>query len=105
LFGLASQITGKNVAKPDEVWPKVDRSQFKTNLDDEAWPAMWYLNRGGRGMDMNVEEAWAEGVSGKGVVVSILDDGVEWNHPDLKDNYDEEASIDLNDNDKDPFPR
>ncbi len=39
------------------------------------------------------------------MVVSILDDGIEWNHPDLKDNYDSEASIDLNDNDKDPMPR
>jgi furin len=34
-----------------------------------------------------------------------MDDGVEWDHPDLKDNYDEEASIDLNDNDYDPYPR
>ena len=45
------------------------------------------------------------GYSGKGVVVTILDDGVEHNHPDLTDNYDKEASIDLNDNDDDPFPR
>ncbi len=89
----------------EEVWPKVDLSTFKTYLNDEAWPAMWYLNRGGRGLDMGVEEAWAQGVSGKDVVVSILDDGVEWDHPDLKDNYDEDASIDLNDNDKDPYPR
>ena len=37
--------------------------------------------------------------------MSILDDGIEWNHPDLKDNYDKEASTDLNDNDVDPFPR
>ena len=45
------------------------------------------------------------GVSGKGVVVTILDDGVEHNHPDLSENYDKEASVDLNDNDDDPFPR
>ena len=45
------------------------------------------------------------GYSGKGVVVTILDDGVEHNHPDLSGNYDKEASIDLNDNDDDPFPR
>ena len=54
---------------------------------------------------MNVEDAWAQGVSGKGVVITILDDGLEWNHPDLKDNYDKEASTDLNDKDDDPFPR
>ena len=54
---------------------------------------------------MNVEEAWDLGYSGKGITVTILDDGVEWNHPDLKDNYRAEASIDINANDKDPFPR
>ena len=37
--------------------------------------------------------------------MTILDDGVEHNHPDLSGNYDKEASIDLNDNDDDPFPR
>ena len=60
--------------------------------------------RGG-GLDMNVEAAWDLGYSGKGVTVTILDDGVEWNHPDLADNYRAEASIDINANDKDPFPR
>ena len=42
---------------------------------------------------------------GKGVVVSILDDGIEWDHPDLAGNYDAKASVDLNDNDEDPMPR
>ena len=36
----------------------------------------WFLNGGGRnGADMNVKPAWARGYTGKGVVVSILDDG------------------------------
>jgi len=93
--------------KPEETFEFSEelRNSLKTFWDDEAWPAMWYLNRGGKGMDMNVEDAWAQGVSGKGVVVTILDDGVEHNHPDLSENYDKEASIDLNDNDDDPFPR
>jgi subtilisin family serine protease len=43
--------------------------------------------------------------TGKGVVVTILDDGIEWDHPDLAKNYDKDASIDLNDNDADPAPR
>ena len=38
-------------------------------------------------------------------MVSILDDGIESDHPDLKDNYDAKASVDLNDNDEDPYPR
>ena len=43
---------------------------------------MWYLNRE-EGLNMNVEGAWNEGVSGKGVAVTILDDGIEKDHPDL----------------------
>ena len=39
------------------------------------------------GFDMNVEKAWQIGYSGKGVVVTILDDGIQPNHPDLELNY------------------
>ena len=37
--------------------------------------------------DMNVQGAWKRGVTGKGVVITILDDGIEKIHDDLKDNY------------------
>ena len=36
---------------------------------------------------MNVELAWEQDIIGRGVVVSILDDGLEHTHPDLRDNY------------------
>lgn len=36
---------------------------------------------------MNVIAAWREGITGKGVVVTILDDGLETDHPDLEQNY------------------
>lgn len=39
------------------------------------------------GLDMNVSPAWQKGYTGKGVVVSILDDGIQRNHPDLDKNY------------------
>jgi len=74
------------------------------HLNDQRWPLMWYLNRGHR-LDMNVQQAWSEGVSGKGVVVTILDDGIERANPDLVANYDPEASYDVNQNDNDPTPR
>lgn len=37
--------------------------------------------------DLNVSSAWRLGFTGKGVVVSILDDGIEKTHPDLLQNY------------------
>lgn len=36
---------------------------------------------------MNIAAAWRRGYTGKGVVVSVLDDGIEREHPDLKSNY------------------
>ncbi len=36
---------------------------------------------------MNIMGAWKRGYTGKDVVVTILDDGIERNHPDLFQNY------------------
>ena len=36
---------------------------------------------------MNVLPVWKKGFTGHGVVVSILDDGIDHTHPDLKKNY------------------
>lgn len=50
----------------------------------------WFnLKNGGAkdGLDMNIAPAWQKGYTGKGVVVSILDDGIQTNHPDLAQNY------------------
>jgi hypothetical protein len=43
-------------------------NELLTHFNDKAWPYMWFLNKGGkesRGLDMNVDKAWAQGVSGK----------------------------------------
>ena len=56
-------------------------------------------------MDHNVKEAWALGYTGRGVVITILDDGLERTHHDLAANYDPDASYDVNDRDEDPMPR
>lgn len=36
---------------------------------------------------MNIEGAWKRGYTGKNIVVTILDDGIERTHPDLMQNY------------------
>eukprot|EP00118_Oscarella_pearsei_P003550 m.14742 g.14742 ORF g.14742 m.14742 type:complete len:772 (+) comp25958_c0_seq1:2639-4954(+) len=54
---------------------------------------------------MNVVPVWRMNITGKGSVVSILDDGLERTHPDIKGNYDQLASYDFNNRDSDPMPR
>ncbi|OCT89695.1 furin-1-like [Xenopus laevis] len=71
---------------------------------DPKFMQQWYLLDTNR-HDLHVKEAWEQGFTGKGIVVSILDDGIEKNHPDLQANYDPAASYDVNDQDPDPQPR
>ncbi|KAF4520760.1 hypothetical protein B566_EDAN007389 [Ephemera danica] len=55
---------------------------------DPLFKEQWYMNGGAKdGFDMNVWPAWQKGYTGQGVVVSILDDGIQTNHPDLAGNY------------------
>ena len=91
--------SGENNAKT------IERRQ-SIRFNDPMLSAQWFLNGGGSGgADMNVKPAWDKGYSGKGVVVSILDDGIQHNHPDLAQNYDKFASTDINDSDQDPMPQ
>ncbi|XP_058978156.1 furin-like protease 2 isoform X2 [Musca domestica] len=77
-----------------------------TIFPDPLFKEQWYLNGGAKdGLDMNIGPAWQKGYTGKGVVVSILDDGIQKNHPDLAQNYDPDASFDINGNDSDPTPQ
>ena len=85
---------------------KVRSKRQRNFVDDPMFSTQWHLNNGARGgNDMNVKPAWNRGFSGKGVVVTILDDGIQHNHPDLRDNYDSLASTDINGNDNDPMPQ
>uniref|UniRef100_A0A8B9LCK8 Proprotein convertase subtilisin/kexin type 5 n=1 Tax=Astyanax mexicanus TaxID=7994 RepID=A0A8B9LCK8_ASTMX len=78
-------------------------------FNDAKWSSMWYIhcndNIHNCQSDMNIVGAWKRGYTGKDVVVTILDDGIERNHPDLVQNYDNQASYDVNGNDLDPMPR
>ncbi|XP_051916018.1 furin (paired basic amino acid cleaving enzyme) b [Hippocampus zosterae] len=79
------------------------RDVFEAPTDPD-FPKQWYLSTLTH-QDLNTRVAWAQGYTGKGIVVTILDDGIEKDHPDLINNYDPEASYDVNDGDADPQPR
>ncbi|XP_053308751.1 proprotein convertase subtilisin/kexin type 4-like [Spea bombifrons] len=69
---------------------------------DPLFSLQWYL---GKNFHLGIQTAWNRGYTGRGVVVTVVDDGLEKDHPDLALNYDPEASYDFNDNDPDPQPR
>jgi hypothetical protein len=48
--------------------------------DVAATDAPWGIDR------VKAPEAWAKGYTGQGVVVAVIDSGVDYNHPDLKNN-------------------
>uniref|UniRef100_UPI0037E727F9 furin (paired basic amino acid cleaving enzyme) a n=1 Tax=Semicossyphus pulcher TaxID=241346 RepID=UPI0037E727F9 len=95
---------------PKVTWAEQQVSKRRKKRDvyeeplDPKFRDQWYLYNSNR-RDLNAKAAWQLGYTGKGVVVSILDDGIEKDHPDLSQNYDPDASYDVNDGDLDPQPR
>merc|ERR1712045_803621 len=81
-----------------------------TDPSDPLFPYQWYLKNTGQNggkmrLDLNVEAAWAQGVTGFNVTTAIMDDGVDYMHPDIINNYNAKASYDFSSNDPFPYPR
>ncbi|XP_076285047.1 neuroendocrine convertase 1 isoform X2 [Lasioglossum baleicum] len=79
-------------------------------FNDELWGQEWYLqdtrsNKALPKLDLNVLPLYRLGVTGRGVRIAVLDDGLEYTHDDLRNNYDPEISYDVNEGDDDPLPR
>lgn len=68
---------------------------------DAMWKDMWYIHRDD-GPTHNVIEVWKKNFTGQGVVVAVVDEGFNPNHPEIRDNYDPKASVDLIENDDNP---
>jgi serine protease len=54
-------------------------------------PYQWHLNSRKRKVlgprtDVRAPEAWAQGKTGKGSVVAVIDSAIQWDHPDLQGN-------------------
>ncbi|MCC7486074.1 MAG: S8 family serine peptidase, partial [Burkholderiales bacterium] len=71
--------------------------------DDPLLVSQWHLGSNtGTTKGANVTAVWDE-FRGAGVTVGLLDDGVEYTHPDLVANYDTTLDYDARDNDFDAY--
>lgn len=71
----------KNLTLPDAI-----------NFNDLEYKMEWYLINEGQFStppqhDMNVKEAWLNGYTGKNVTIVIVDDGLDYEHPDFEGKY------------------
>lgn len=102
-----------SIQNDDEDWQefwRVDPLDSRLMFNDELWDQEWYLqdtrsNKALPKLDLNVLPLYRLGVTGRGVRVAVLDDGLEYTHDDLRNNYDPDISYDVNENDDDPLPR
>lgn len=82
---------------------KYGRGAPRTGSDpsDPLWGTQWHLH--GNLASLDVRKAWDQGITGKGVSLAIVDDGVQKSHPDLT--IDTVRSKDFNGrNNRDPTP-
>lgn len=82
--------------------PMIARQRFNRTLlymeREPLYNQQWHLHG-------SVTQAWEdENVRGRGVVVAIVDDGLQHSHPDLQTNYVATLSYDYNHLDNDPEP-
>jgi kexin len=116
------QFTQKQKVKPRH-WKRSVIPAPKVRADDEAVSAQreiaralkindpifgdqWHLfNVKTPGNDINVTDVWMQGFTGKNVTACIVDDGLDMDSDDLRDNFFAEGSYDFNDHVDLPKPR
>ena len=72
-------------------------SAIETDFDDPLFGCQWHLHNTGQyqsdltdigALDINVMPAWNDGYMGQGINVAIVDNGMDFEHEDLRDNVD-----------------
>jgi subtilisin-like proprotein convertase family protein len=93
----------------DAAYMPDDRQQQKRFVpNDPLFAQQWHLQNTGQksgtvGEDADVVTAW-DVAKGAGVVIGVVDDGLQYTHPDLAPGYRADLSYDFNGNDADPTP-
>ena len=90
-------------------YPLVERQMTpRWTPNDTYFSNQWHLENTGQdngvaGEDVNITGAWNT-VRGTGIVIGVVDDGLEWDHEDLSANYESNLDYDYCNYDSDPMP-
>ena len=93
----------------ETAYPLVERQMIpRWTPNDTYFSNQWHLENTGQdngvaGEDVNITGAWND-VLGTGIVIGIVDDGLEWDHADLSANYESTLDYDYCNYDGDPTP-
>ncbi|KAF6062811.1 Subtilase family protein [Candida albicans] len=80
--------------------------EIKLDIHDPEFTTQWHLiNLKYPGHDVNVTGLWLEDILGQGIVTALVDDGVDAESDDIKQNFNSEGSWDFNNKGKSPLPR
>lgn len=93
---MPRQLRKRDVRQP-ELLPEPSDPNYADQWHLKATPGQDHVH-------LNVINAWRQGFYGDGVLVTIVDDGVQFLHPDLMEQFDQQASYDWNDQDDDVTP-
>ncbi|KAI9598162.1 peptidase S8/S53 domain-containing protein [Syncephalis fuscata] len=75
-------------------------------IHDPGYRYQWHLfNRDQAKNDINITSVWQQGITGKNVVIALVDDGIDFTSEDIKENFFAKGSYDFNDHVKMPMPR
>lgn len=88
---LLRKPSSKVVMADDKVATRADENIFNDPLLDMQWH---YINTGNQaisagsvaGADINAGAAWEVATGRKDIIVAVVDEGIDYRHPDLKDN-------------------
>lgn len=88
--------------------PTLRQHSPRSAPNDPLYASQWHLANTGQsgglaGEDARLPAAW-DLATGTGVVIGVVDDGLQGSHPDLAANYRADLSYDYNGNDADPSP-
>ncbi len=100
----AGKIVAKDGDVPSTTASTIVASQHAILPNDPLFGQQWFLsNPSFPGIDLNVLPVWDE-YQGNGIVVGVVDDGVDASHQDLSANYNHSLDFDARDNDFEAFP-